>query len=80
MVLAVNYIWDTTQDAREFSNAFADYAMARFGAPVSDRLGQIAWDAPDGYHLLHYRSDQTIWVFAPDADTAAAILDALLNP
>jgi hypothetical protein len=71
--------WDTQGDALEFSTAFQDYAKARFGDPILNESNQVAWEHDGGYDLFQFEGSQTIWISAPDADTANAVLQAISN-
>lgn len=79
LVLVHQNVWDTALDGDEFVTAFKEYGLARYGSPASQQFDQITWITPDGYHVLYFGSGQTTWIFAPDAETAAAIWDALQN-
>jgi hypothetical protein len=78
-VSVLNTIWDTPGDALEFSTAFQDYARARFGDPALEESNHIAWEHDGGYDLFQFEGSQTVWISAPDAGTANALLDAVLN-
>lgn len=80
LALVVQHVWDTNQDSDEYVTAFKDYAVARFGSPAAQQFDQITWITTNGYHVLHFGSSETTWIFAPDADTADAIWDAMQNP
>ncbi|MCH7663186.1 MAG: hypothetical protein IH859_04865 [Chloroflexi bacterium] len=80
LVLVVQHVWDSEEDANEYAQAFQDYATARFGDPVSIESNKITWFAADGYHVLHFDEEQTTWIFAPDEETADAIWDAMQSP
>jgi hypothetical protein len=67
--------WDTVRDAHEFSGAFRTYGENRFGP--SRRVGtSLTWTTPDGVVVLDVGNDQTLWVEAPDAASAAALRKA----
>jgi hypothetical protein len=71
--MVLNTIWDTVQEAEEFSNQFEIYAGERFGDPVVSQSGHLAWDSPEGYNEFYIEGAETTWILAPDSDTAAAI-------
>ncbi len=65
--------WDTMRDAHEFSAAFQDYGLARFGNPGVSSTTSALWIYEDGISYFERVSNQTIWILAPDE----GILDAL---
>ncbi|MBW8011226.1 MAG: hypothetical protein FVQ83_08305 [Chloroflexi bacterium] len=80
VVMLLNNIWDTTEDATEFVEAFERYATGRFGSPLDQSPGEISWSSAEGYTLLRYEGDQTFWIFAPDEFIVDAIWDEFQNP
>mgnify|MGYP001045095132 CR=1 FL=1 len=76
-VLVVDWLWDREAEADEFAGAFATYASARFGVN-SQRTGKWStWETPSAVSLLYTHDNRTIWVYAPNAETAQAIVDTL---
>lgn len=80
VVMVLKNIWDTREDATEFVGAFERYATRRFGSPIDQSSGEIAWESTEGYSIIHFEGDQTVWILAPDASTAATVWEALQNP
>ncbi|HZW03696.1 MAG TPA: hypothetical protein VFF68_07210 [Anaerolineaceae bacterium] len=77
-VLAMDTRWDTTGDADQFWQAFADYGSARWGRPAESSEERLAWDAAgDGAVLAQRSGDAVRWVIAPDEATADQVLGAL---
>ncbi len=67
--------WDTVRDAHEFSGAFRTYGENRFGP--SRRAGTSqTWTTQAGVVVLDVGNDQTLWIEAPDAASAAALRKA----
>lgn len=67
--------WDTVRDAHEFSGAFRTYGENCFGP--SRRAGtSLTWTTQAGVIVLDVGNDQTLWIEAPDAATAAALRKA----
>jgi len=67
--------WDTVRDAHEFSGAFRTYGENRFGP--SRRAGtSLTWTTEAGVVVLDVGNDQTLWIEAPDAASAAALRKA----
>jgi hypothetical protein len=67
--------WDTVRDAHEFSGAFRTYGESRFG-PVRRAGTALTWTSPSGMVILDVGNDQTLWIEAPDAKSAAALRKA----
>lgn len=70
--LALHTRWDTVRDAHEFSGAFRTYGESRFGPAKRDSTS-LTWATPSGIVILDVGNDQTLWIEAPDAATAAAL-------
>ncbi|MFZ6031547.1 MAG: hypothetical protein ACOYYS_27880 [Chloroflexota bacterium] len=77
VAMAFRSLWETEGDATEFIEAFQAYATARFGEPLVNESGHLAWQDASGYHDLYYAGLQTTWMLAPDAGTAQAIWAAV---
>ena len=75
--LILKHIWDTPADAAEFFEAFTSYANGRFGSPSQQNTTQIDWQADDGYHQIRVDGLETVWILAPDQNTAQAIWEAI---
>jgi len=73
--LALHTRWDTVRDAHEFSGAFRSYGESRFG-PAKRTGTALTWTTSSGIVILDVGNDQTLWIEAPDAATAAALRDA----
>ena len=67
-IMVLYSTWDTSEDANEFTQAFRDYANARFGSPVDD-----TWQGADGVHAFYRNGDYTAWILAPDAVISSLI-------
>lgn len=78
--MVLKTIWDTSRDAQEFKDQFETYAGYRFGDPVVSQADQLAWDDESGYTEFYIDGDETIWIFAPDSDTAGFIWDTVSVP
>jgi hypothetical protein len=72
-VMALDYQWDTLQDADEFTKALVQYCTLRFGQPVSNDAGQTAWSYSGGYVLFHQAGKATQWVLAPSQAIAEQV-------
>jgi hypothetical protein len=72
--------WDTIKDVREFSAAFVDYLEARFGEQASTSSLVSVWDLAEEYIYFERKSNQTIWILAPDSDTAEVLRQAVSLP
>ena len=75
VVFIMDTVWDTTEDADEFTDAFIDYASLRWdpGATSSVR----SWTGVDGTVVFWQDGDRTVWVTAPTFEMASAILTEL---
>ncbi len=76
-VMVMHMLWDSTADALQFSDAFHDYAEARFNVSTQGTAAASTWTFPGGYTSLLKSGAQTTWVLAPDADTAEMVLQAM---
>jgi len=72
--------WDSVREAYEFLGGFRQYAGARFGERVFSETTQASWEGPGGYATVEVRADQTLWILAPDAGTAAILREAVPFP
>jgi len=60
-------IWDTTNDASEFSSALQRSLNARFGVNAAQHGDTLTWEYSGGYSTLYLSGDTTIWIITPDA-------------
>jgi hypothetical protein len=72
-------IWDTPNDAEEFSTAFQQYADIRFGVSASQQGDTLTWSYPGGCSSLYHSGDTTVWIIAPESATAQTITN-LIQP
>lgn len=72
--------WDTMRDVHEFYSVFREYGDARFGDRTSSSTYSTTWVGDMGYALLERSSNQTLWILAPDAETAERLREALTFP
>jgi hypothetical protein len=72
-------IWDRTYDASSFFAALRDYGDARFGEHNGSR-SKPWWESEQAYAMLEGTSLQTLWIIAPDSETAQAIRQAIPFP
>jgi len=77
--LVVVQIWDTIRDAQDAFLAWRDYGDARFGDHQLVE-GAYLWQAGAGHAHLERASNQTLWLFGPDAPSLAALRQALTFP
>jgi hypothetical protein len=71
--------WDSARDAYEFVEAFREYGVWRFGERQTEQA-ERRWTWRHGSVLLERAYDQTLWIVAPDAATAAAVRQAIDFP
>jgi hypothetical protein len=62
-------IWDTTNDASEFSAALQRSLNARFGVNATQQGNTYIWEYTGGYSTLYLSGDTTLWIITPDAPT-----------
>jgi hypothetical protein len=67
-VLVLSTVWDSSQEAEEFREAFADYANARYGSPVVETAGLTTWESSTEYTAFYKDGKNTIWINAPSAE------------
>ena len=79
LALVVQMVWDTSKDATEFGSTFEKYGDKRFGAGQEQPLGRT-WADGDLYSEIITQDDLTTWIIAPDAETGAALRQALQLP
>jgi hypothetical protein len=67
-------------DAHEFDAAFRDYADTRFGERTTFSSYSASWHGDVGHVIFERRSNQALWILAPDAETSQALLQAIPFP
>jgi hypothetical protein len=66
-------VWDTTNDASEFSSALQRSLNARFSVNATQQGDTFIWEYSSGYSTLYVSGNTTIWIITPDATTAQTI-------
>lgn len=79
-VMALKTVWDSSSDAKEFAASFEKYATRRFGKPASQKNDSVTWSGTESFTGLFTQGSQTIWIFAPDIQTALSIKSLAQNP
>jgi hypothetical protein len=79
-VMVLKTVWDSSQDAEEFASSFVTYATERFGKSASQKNASVTWSGTESFTGIFTQGSQTIWVFAPDSQTALSIESLVLNP
>ena len=75
VVFVMDVVWDTTEDANEFTDAFVEYASQRWSpSPISSVR---SWTGVDGTVVFWQDGDRTVWITAPTFEMASAILSEL---
>jgi hypothetical protein len=72
--LALNWVWDSRQDADEFMQAMEDHLDHRFRGNKFDHSPGDCWQANDQTTCLYQTSSATLWLLAPDAQTIDQLL------
>jgi hypothetical protein len=76
-ILLLRTVWKNETEARQFSDAFQDYADARFGVQTSSAGDAWSWESNQAFSELTQDGMVTSWILAPDADLAGQILNNL---
>lgn len=72
LVMILYALWESPQEAQEFSSAFQDYANVRFGA--SNQHPEVAlWQKDGNVTLFSIENERTIWILAPDRLIAESV-------
>lgn len=74
-VLVSKYVWESSREASQYAGAFQEYASARYGAPLSNEGGITSWETDEGFTLFTLSGEETVWITAPDEDTAQGLLE-----
>jgi len=76
-IFMMESLWDTTEDAQAFVDAFEQYASRRW-EPISETLsGARIWQSPDVSVAFWHEDDRTLWVMAPNDDLLQTIISEL---
>ncbi|HHY89654.1 MAG TPA: hypothetical protein GYA06_12130 [Chloroflexi bacterium] len=86
-VLVLSTVWDSVDESEEFWTALTGYGRRRWGQPDTSGTasgagaGEYAgWsNTADGTVLVWLSGDTTLWVIAPDEETALRLSDQILN-
>jgi L-rhamnose mutarotase len=70
-------VWDTSDDANEFADAFVRYADQRWEASETRILEQLTWAGDETVTSLVHEGKRTIWVMSPNATLVESILREL---
>jgi hypothetical protein len=72
-LLVVRAVWDSAVEAKEFSAAFSDYVIRKYGGTLTPSAGKATrkwWDAPTVSVLSSRHDQETLIVVAPDRGSA----------
>ncbi len=78
-VFVMKDIWDTANDASQFTVALEKSLNSRFGLTATQQGDTYTWTYSGGYSSLLITGATTIWIIAPDAATAG-IISGLIKP
>jgi hypothetical protein len=67
--LALNWVWDSPQDADEFIQAMQDHLDARFHGNKIDHVQGNCWQANDQTTCLYQVGSAALWLLAPNIAT-----------
>jgi hypothetical protein len=76
-VLVLSSVWDSEQEAVEFSEAFSEYANARFGTVNEEGNGFTSWDSGSEFTTFSQNGKKTLWITAPDVEIENAVRNAI---
>lgn len=65
--------WDSNREAKQFQQAFQDYANERFGQPDLKSSDRIAWNADSDSNYFFIDGANTTWIIAPNGDNAEQV-------
>jgi hypothetical protein len=75
LAMVLRTVWDTTDEADEFYEAFRDFGESWSGAPPTvDEAGQVCWTAPDALCLSWDGGMETLVVRAPTLALAEGLV------
>ena len=72
--LAIDWVWDSSQDADEFSLAMESHLDAQFHHNALDQTRGRCWQANEKTTCLFQASSATLWLLAPDMETIDRML------
>jgi hypothetical protein len=78
--MSLKTVWDSQKDAEEFIQAFETFSTDRFGQPATQTNGSVTWETSDSFTGLYHQGSQTVWIYAPDENTAQSFLPQIENP
>ena len=76
LIAVLEHVWDSRQDASQFSQHFSMSLDARF-SPLNTDGDAMLWQADGQVQLLAIQGDRSFWVIAPDAASAEMIFELL---
>jgi hypothetical protein len=77
VVFVMDSIWDTTEDALEFSDAFHSYADARWTWDGDMQDGTSVWSGEGQSVFFFMDGSRTVWIVTPSVALAATIVNTL---
>jgi hypothetical protein len=72
--------WDSMRDAFEFTSAYKNYGLQRFGETLSDSSTGAAWETGALNAILVRQSNQTLLLLAKSPTDLTAIREAIMLP
>jgi len=72
--------WDTIRDAHEFTTAFLQYGKSRYGEPEARTSTQASWSGGQGETIFERKSNQTLWIQAPDRESLELMQELMALP
>jgi hypothetical protein len=78
-VAAHQWLWDSQTDQQQFEEILINLAANRVGGVEVEILGQACNSSTNLVSCIVSRAEETIWILAPDAETAELVLGAFLE-
>lgn len=69
--------WESSNDARQFFDAFGKHSTARFGSPMTSDNNRTNWSHAEGITEIHLEDEFTTWILAPDEGTAVLVKSSI---
>ncbi|HJW90538.1 MAG TPA: hypothetical protein VJ436_07840 [Anaerolineales bacterium] len=66
-VMIMQTVWESSQEASEFGEAFREFTSKRFSAIHTASGGEHTWEHGEGHTEFHLEGEKTTWILAPNA-------------
>ena len=79
-ILIVVVVWDTMRDAHEFASGFIQFGDLHYGEASSKSVSQARWESGDRNIFFERRSNQSVFIDAPDPDVLELLIEEYSFP